>query len=205
MPSTFDPIPGARVFAHSNPPALACACLISSLEVFAAIPGMMKTLRGRSEDLTGYLEQLLVSSPSYLPPSIAGQHLDDTAKEPAFTIITPTLPLSARGSQLSLLFFPSAPPQPQPDKPTLMRRVFSRLVDFGVLGDEREPSVIRLAPSALYSSFEDCRRAAQAVDVVMAEERTKWRDERDRERQAMRPDVGSLPKPKHLPRRTPSL
>lgn len=178
MPPDFDPIPGARVFAHSNPSALNCVALISALELFVTYPGGMKALRARSEDLTGYLEQCLQSFASFVPAPAAAQRLASDRRrggEPAFTVITPTLPLSSRGSQLSLLFLPQGA--------GVMQRVSARLVDFGVLGDEREPDVIRLAPTAMYSTFEDCRRAAQAVEVAMTEEHERWR----RESQPVRP------------------
>lgn len=190
MPPVFDPIPGAGRFAHSNPAVLTTVSLISSLELFQTYPGGVKALRARSEELTGYLEACLTSFDSYVPPDVAEERLQrgpsQTTSEPAFTIITPSLPLSARGSQLSLLFLPS--------QIGLMQRVFSRLIEFGILGDERQPDVIRLAPTAMYTTFEDCRRAAQGVEVAMREERERWKKEQQKPAQAAAaPTMSKIP------------
>lgn len=61
-----------------------------------------------------------------------------------------------RGAQLSLLFLPSGS--------STMRTVFKYLSDHGVIGDEREPDVIRLSPAPLYNTLADCERAVQVLD-----------------------------------------
>ncbi|MBW0493024.1 hypothetical protein O181_032739 [Austropuccinia psidii MF-1] len=165
MPNKFDPIPGAAQFVHSNPDILSVITLFSSLQLFAAYSGGLTALRARSEDLTGYLEICLHSLSTYLDSSLIAEYPDGLTatqkkriKKAAFTIITPSLP-AQRGSQLSLLFLPSGT--------GVMAQVFRRLIELGVVGDEREPDVLRLTPVAMYNSFEDCRRAAEALDSVM--------------------------------------
>lgn len=110
----------------------------------------MPALRKRSLALTGHLESLLLKSSFYIPPSQVASRSD---KKPAFTIITPNDP-EARGAQLSLKFLPE----------TIMVPVFDGLKSLGVIGDERNPDVIRLAPAPIYNTFEDCEVAARSLE-----------------------------------------
>jgi len=45
--------------------------------------------------------------------------------------------------------------------------VFKYLSVHGVIGDEREPNVIRMSPAPLYNTLADCERAAQILDTVL--------------------------------------
>lgn len=146
-------MPGAGQFVHSNPPIISLISLYASLQLFEAYPGGMKALRARGEDLTGYLETCLHGLNTYVELSAS------PPASPGFTIITPPNP--ARGSQLSLLFYPRGS--------GVMAKVFGRLIELGVVGDEREPDVLRLAPTAMYNSFEDCRKAVELLDTAMNE------------------------------------
>ncbi|CAH7665821.1 kynureninase [Phakopsora pachyrhizi] len=184
MPEEFEPIQGAGQFVHSNPDIFSVVSLLSSLQLFASYPGGMVSLRSRSEELTSYLEICLNSSKFYIDlNSISKDEVEsddysktgDQVKEKVesqevvqnieksklmFTIITPTT-ISERGSQLSLLFLPKGK--------QILKRVFNDLVEIhGVIGDEREPDVLRLSPVALYNSFEDCRKACEALDSVLS-------------------------------------
>jgi kynureninase len=85
----------------------------------------MPALRAKSVCLTGYLDYLLAQ----LPPG-------------RFEIITPRDP-AQRGCQLSLLAH---------DRP---QDLFRALQDAGVIGDFREPNVIRIAPVPFYNTFHD--------------------------------------------------
>lgn len=155
MPPKFSPIKGAQGFQQSNPSALLAASLFGSLQVFKKA-GMIGPLRERSIKLTGALETLLKQSQYFVP-------LNEVSKDTrrGFTIITPS-DVSQRGAQLSLLFLPSGS--------DVMRTVFEYLTKNGVVGDEREPDVIRLAPTPLYNTLKDCEKAAavieQAFDVI---------------------------------------
>jgi len=79
----FTPFGGADAWQLSNPPILAMAPLVASLEIFDEVG--MERLREKSERLTGYL--------SFLLGEVGGGALE---------VITPADP-SARGAQLSIL------------------------------------------------------------------------------------------------------
>lgn len=98
----------------------------------------MAALRAKSLRLTGYLETLINDLP--------GER---------FSLITPTDP-ERRGCQLSIRVQGSEP-----------KRLFAALTDAGVVGDFREPDVIRLAPVPLYNSFGDVWRVANALSIAV--------------------------------------
>ena len=50
-----------------------------------------------------------------------------------------------------------------------MQKVLAGLKSYGVIGDERQPDVIRLAPAALYNTMEDCEAAARYLERVFEE------------------------------------
>ncbi|KIJ68990.1 hypothetical protein HYDPIDRAFT_172492 [Hydnomerulius pinastri MD-312] len=161
MPPKFSAIPGAQGYQQSNPSVLATVSLLGSLQVFKEA-GMMEPLRERSVVLTGHLESLLVKSAFYVSPNevaakypLDEQSLSAQKPDPGFTIITPSAPES-RGAQLSLLFLPQ--------KSDVMQNIFDYLLSKGVVGDERKPDVIRLAPAPLYSTKLDCERAASCLE-----------------------------------------
>ncbi|KAI0035697.1 pyridoxal phosphate-dependent transferase [Vararia minispora EC-137] len=162
MPPTFAPIQGAQGFQQSNPPILCVASLLGSLQIFKEA-GMMPALRARSVNLTAYLESLLRRSPFFVPVEKVPQLYPvdaaaDVGRNPGFTIITPSSP-DARGAQLSLAFLPLGS--------GLMEKYYDELKTYGVIGDERKPDVLRLAPTALYNTSEDCDKAAMYLNKVM--------------------------------------
>ncbi|KAG6911458.1 hypothetical protein DXG01_014532 [Tephrocybe rancida] len=157
MPPKFSPIQGAQGFQQSNPCILALASLLGSLQLFKEA-GMMGPIRERSLLLTGTLERLLTKSKYFVPLGEVGQlYQQPGSGEPGFTIITPS-DASQRGAQLSLLVLPTGS--------GLMQKIFTGLSDRGVIGDEREPDVIRLAPAPMYNTIGDCERAAGYLDEV---------------------------------------
>ncbi|KAL7412870.1 pyridoxal phosphate-dependent transferase [Mrakia frigida] len=163
MPSTFQPIPGAQGYQHSNPPLLSLIPLIASLNTID-LAGGFPALRERSKLLTGYLLALLKSSPRL--------------KEGGFSVITPLGEnegfdgngdgVEARGAQLSLRF--EGVKEGERGGRERMKRVFEGLVRKGVMGDEREPEVIRFAPIPLYTTFEEVRMVAVYLEEVLQEE-----------------------------------
>jgi kynureninase len=126
MGPLFDPIPGAEGWQLSNPSILPMAALRASMEIFEEVG--MKSLREKSERLTGYLEFLL-----------------DELHSDHFSIITPRDPRQ-RGAQLSLRV------------PRNGKQVHERISHRGIVCDWREPDVIRIGPAPLYNSFTDAFR-----------------------------------------------
>lgn len=119
-------------------------------------------LRARSIALTGTLETSLMQSRYFVPLHAVAERYPPGGNgtvplsgKPGFTILTPSDPES-RGAQLSLLLLPSGT--------DVMRKVFTELFSYGVIGDKREPDVIRLAPIPLYNSLGDCERAAMCLE-----------------------------------------
>lgn len=159
MPDRFAAIPGAQGYQQSNPSVLAVASLLGSLQVIKEA-GMVPALRARSVQLTAHLEARLTQSPYYVPLAQVAAKYPSEAKNtsPGFTIITSSDP-ETRGAQLSLLFLPAGA--------EVMRQVSKGLTSYGVLGDSREPDVIRLAPAPLYNSLRDCERAAAYLDEIL--------------------------------------
>ncbi len=139
MGPEFVPTPGADGWQLSNPPILGLAPLRASLDLFARAG--MPALRAKSERLTGALEQLIRA------------HLADTLQ-----IVTPAAP-GQRGCQLSLRVAGGR---------ERGRALFAHLSARGVLGDWREPDVIRISPTPLYNTHADILRFIRAVQAWSA-------------------------------------
>ncbi|MDG2537402.1 kynureninase [Dyella jiangningensis] len=130
----FEPTYGADGWQLSNPPILALAPLRVSLEIFRRAG--MQRLREKSLRLTGYLEWLVHSE--------LNQVLE---------VVTPGDP-ERRGAQLSIRVLGGR---------ARGRSLFEYLMEHGVIGDWREPDVIRISPTPLYNRFADCLAFAEAV------------------------------------------
>jgi len=135
MGPAFAPTPGADGWQLSNPPILALAPLRASLDVFARAG--MGALRAKSIRLTGYLESLI------------RERLAD-----ALQIVTPREP-ARRGAQLSLRVAGGR---------VQGRALFEHLARAGILGDWREPDVIRISPAPLYNTHADVLRFVRGVE-----------------------------------------
>lgn len=139
MGTEFVPTRGADGWQLSNPPILALAPLRASLEVFHRA-GLAR-LREKSVQLTAYLEQLIHAR-------LAG----------TIEIATPA-DAQRRGCQLSLRVAGGR---------ARGRALFEHLVARGIIGDWREPDVIRVAPTPLYNRYIDAWRLVEAIGA--------WRD-----------------------------
>ena len=135
MAAGFIPAPGADGWQLSNPPVLALAPLRASLDQFERAG--MEALRRKSESLTGFLEHLI------------HERLSEVLQ-----IVTPADPRQ-RGCQLSLRVAGGR---------TQGRALFDYLRDTGVLGDWREPDVIRISPVPLYNRHADVLRFVEEVE-----------------------------------------
>ena len=124
---------------------LSCPPVLSFAPVLASLEifaeAGLSRLVEKSRRLTGYLEWLIK------------HRLGDR-----IGIITPS---DARGCQLSLVVR---------DQGVDPRQVFRKLTELNVIGDWREPDVIRIAPAPLYNSygdaFECAERLQQALDAA---------------------------------------
>jgi len=134
MGPEFVPTPGADGWQLSNPPILGLAPLRASLDLFARAG--MPALRAKSERLTGYLEALI-----------------DARLRDVLQVVTPRDP-AQRGCQLSLRVAGGR---------ERGRALFEFLGAQGIVGDWREPDVIRISPAPLYNTHADVLRFARAV------------------------------------------
>lgn len=151
MLEKFQPIQSALGFRQSNPSVIDIAALRASLDVFTKAGGIDK-LRTKSIALTSFLESQLKQSPYY---KSLKDSINDDGSTPHFTIITPS-DVEQRGAQLSLLF--------KPDSQDVMIKLFEYLNQRGVICDERRPNVIRLGPTPLYNTFEDCAKCVSLIN-----------------------------------------
>lgn len=161
MLDKFDPINGALGYRLSNPSVLNVVCVKASLEIFEKAGGII-ALRERSKSLTNYLYQLLISSSFYIPPSKA--LTSGSLETPKFTIITPENP-DERGAQLSLLFIDGSKTTTDTNY-NLMEYVFGQLEKAGIIGDERRPNVIRLAPNPLYNTHQEVFKTVEVLNNI---------------------------------------
>lgn len=134
MAQGFEAETGAEGWNVSTAPIMLMALHKASLDLFEKAGGLA-VLRAKSEKLTGYLE--------YLIDGINQKEGDDV-----YRIITPKYK-EQRGCQLSVVCKYHA------------KATFNYLAQNGVIGDWREPDVIRLSPVPLYNSFTDVYKAGE--------------------------------------------
>ena len=134
MAAQFKAAAGADGWQLSNPPIFAMAPLRASLEIFQAAG--LTNLREKSMQLTAYLEALIE------------QELSSVIRS-----LTPKAP-EQRGCQLSLQVLAGREQG---------RDLFEHLMHNYIIGDWREPDVIRLSPTPLYNSFNDCYQVVNRI------------------------------------------
>jgi len=136
MPPAFEAEQGAAAWQLSTNPIMLMALHKAALDIFEQAGGLVP-LRAKSELLTGYLEFLI-------------NEINQNKGEELFTIITPKNK-QERGSQLSIVCKQNA------------KATFNYLTENGVIGDWREPNVIRLSPVPLYNSFKQVFEAGRIL------------------------------------------
>ena len=136
MAPEFVPELGAEGWQLSNPPVLGLAPLRASLELFDQAG--MEALRAKSLQLTGYLETQVRARLSNV-----------------LQIVTPAEP-QRRGCQLSLRVAGGR---------AQGRSLFEYLQSVGVLGDWREPDVIRISPTPMYNRYRDVLHFVEEVEA----------------------------------------
>lgn len=139
MGPEFVPTPGAEGWLLSNQAILSLAPLRAALDIFH--DAGMTALREKSVDLTRYLEALIQEC------------LGDTLE-----IVTPAQP-ERRGAQLSLKVIGGR---------ERGRSLFEYLIANDIVGDWREPDVIRISPTPLYNRHIDVLRFVLATEAWRA-------------------------------------
>ena len=134
------PQSSADAWAMSNPPIFAMGPVRTSLQLFDEVG--MEALRDRSLRLTGYLRGLL----------------EELAERTDIILVTPADD-ARHGAQISV--------RVQADVADLTERLST---NWGVVADDRQPDIIRLAPAPLYCTFHDCWRAVDALSQELTGE-----------------------------------
>jgi len=142
MTHDFEPEVGAAGWQLSTSPVMLLTLHKAALDIIKQVGGLIH-LRQKSEQLTGYLEFLI-------------QQINQNKGEELFKIITPGDP-AERGCQLSIVCKRNA------------KAIFNYLTDNGVIGDWREPNVIRLSPVPLYNSFKQVFEAGRILAASVQE------------------------------------
>ena len=136
MEKGFVPEAGADGWQVSCTQVMPMALYHASLKLFEKI-GFMEPLRSKSKTLTAYLFYII-------------NEVNKELREEQFKIITPPNE-NERGAQVSIIAKSNG------------KQIFDHLVKNNVLGDWREPNVIRLSPVPMYNSFEDVFKTGELL------------------------------------------
>jgi kynureninase len=136
MEKGFIPEIGADGWQVSCTQVMPMALYHASLQIFEKA-GFIDPLRNKSIDLTGYLQFII-------------NEINIKLGYQQYNIITPQ-DSKDRGAQLSIIAKDNG------------KQIFDELVKNHILGDWREPNVIRLSAVPLYNSFEDIYTTGQVL------------------------------------------
>ncbi|WWD16941.1 kynureninase [Kwoniella shandongensis] len=156
----FKPRTGAAGFTVSNPSVFGTVPVHASMQVFDSIASLtgrprkevIGLVRAKSILLTGYLEYLL---------AIANSQTDNRI---SLHVLSPVDPID-RGSCLSFRVkdLSASDLQDQSRYSAALVEFCAKLEKNGVTVDKRAPDLVRLAPSALYNTFEEAWRLGAAI------------------------------------------
>ena len=136
MEKGFVPELGADGWQVSCTQVMPMALYHASLQLFEKA-GFMEVLRTKSKTLTSYLFYII-------------NQVNISLGEEQYQIITPQN-IEDRGAQVSIIAKANG------------KQIFDELVANNVLGDWREPNVIRLSPVPMYNSFEDVFKTGELL------------------------------------------
>jgi kynureninase len=136
MEKGFLPEASADGWQVSCTQVMPMALYFASLQIFEKA-GFIEPLRVKSKTLTSYLFYII-------------DQVNMVLGFEQFEIITP-LSENDRGAQVSIIAKQNG------------KEIFEKLTANNVLGDWREPNVIRLSPVPLYNSFEDVFRTGELL------------------------------------------
>jgi kynureninase len=139
MEKGFVPEAGADGWQVSCTQVMPMALYHASLQLFEKV-GFMKPLREKSKLLSAYLFYII-------------GEVNQTLGFEQFKIITPQN-IDERGAQVSIIAKSDG------------KKIFDHLVKNNVLGDWREPNVIRLSAVPMYNSFEDVFKTGELLLTV---------------------------------------
>lgn len=139
MEKGFIPELGADGWQVSCTQVMPMALYHASLQLFEKA-GFINILRDKSKALTSYLFYII-------------NQVNNALGEEQFKIITPQSE-EDRGAQVSIIAKANG------------KKIFDQLVSNHVLGDWREPNVIRLSPVPMYNSFEDIFKTGQLLLTI---------------------------------------
>lgn len=139
MEKGFIPELGADGWQVSCTQVMPMALYHASLQLFEKA-GFINQLRTKSKTLTSYLFYII-------------NQVNNALGEEQFNIITPQSE-EDRGAQVSIIAKANG------------KKIFDQLVSNHVLGDWREPNVIRLSPVPMYNSFEDIFKTGQLLLTI---------------------------------------
>ena len=136
MEKGFIPELGADGWQVSCTQVMPMALYHASLQLFEKA-GFVDPLRNKSKTLTAYLFYVI-------------NEVNKQIGEKQYKVITPANE-EDRGAQVSIIAKADG------------KKIFDQLVAHNVLGDWREPNVIRLSPVPMYNSFEDVYRTGELL------------------------------------------
>ncbi|HVW94928.1 MAG TPA: kynureninase [Mucilaginibacter sp.] len=146
MPHDFEAERGAAGWQLSTSPVWLLTLHKAALDIFGQAGGIVP-LREKSILLTGFLEFLI-------------KRINDERGEELFKIITPKN-AAERGAQLSIVCSRNA------------KEIFNYLTENGIIGDWREPNVIRLSPAPLYNSFKQVFETGRLLSAAADNNRSQ--------------------------------